>query len=60
MRISDYPFTEDAAGAVREAGYSLESLLNRASFKAVRSRAMQRVEGALSGSISESSPQSQA
>ena len=60
MSLSDYPFTEEAAGAVREAGYSLESLLTRASFKAVRSRATQRVEGALSGSISESSPQSQA
>jgi len=60
MRISDYPFTEEAAGAVREAGYSLESLLTKTSFRAVRSRAMQRVEGALSGSISESSPQSQA
>ena len=60
MRISDYPFTEEAAGAVREAGYSLESLLTKTSFRAVRSRAMQRVAGALSGSISESSPQSQA
>ncbi|MDD1740095.1 MAG: hypothetical protein LUQ30_04570 [Methanothrix sp.] len=60
MRISDYPFTEDAAGAVREAGYSLESLLTRASFKAVRSRAMRRVAGALQGAIPESCPQSQA
>jgi len=60
MRISDYPFTEDAAGVVREAGYSLESLLTRASFKAVRSRAMRRVAGALQGAIPESCPQSQA
>jgi len=60
MSISEYPFTEAAAEAVREAGYSLESLLARTSFKAVRSRAMERVAGALSGSIAESSPQSQA
>jgi DNA primase large subunit len=60
MRISDYPFTEEAAREVRQAGYSLESLLSRSSFKAVRSRAMQRVAGALSGSISENSTQSEA
>src|SRR5512136_1619948 len=60
MRISDYPFTEEAAGVVREAGYSLESLLIRSSFKAVRGRAMERVAGALSGTIPESSPRSEA
>lgn len=60
MRISDYPFTEDAAGVVREAGYSLESLLTKTSFKSIRGRAMRRVAGALQGAIPESSPQSQA
>jgi len=60
MNISDYPFTENAAEAVREAGYSLEGLLTKTSFKAVRSRAMQRVAGALSGSIPESSSRSEA
>lgn len=54
MRLSDYPFTDDAARHVREAGYSLESLLSKTSFKTVRSRAAQRVGGAISGAISES------
>lgn len=56
MRISDYPFTEGAAEVVREAGYSLESLLAKSSFKAVRGRAVERVAGAISSSIPESSP----
>jgi DNA primase large subunit len=54
MRISDYPFTEAAAGLVRSAGYSLESLLGKTSFKTVRGRAAQRVAEAMSGTISES------
>jgi len=55
MRISDYPFTESAAALVRNAGYSLESLLGKTSFKTVRGRAAERVAGAISGTISESS-----
>ncbi|MDD4162706.1 MAG: DNA primase large subunit PriL [Methanothrix sp.] len=54
MRISDYPFTEVAASQVRNAGYSLESLLCKTSFKTVRGRAAQRVAGAICGTISES------
>ncbi|MGB5101412.1 MAG: DNA primase large subunit PriL [Methanothrix sp.] len=54
MRISDYPFTEDAADQVRKAGYSLESLLGKTSFKTVRGRAAQRVAESISGTISES------
>ncbi len=53
MRISDYPFTETAAAQVRDAGYSLESLLGKTSFKTVRGRAAQRVSDAISGTISE-------
>ncbi|MDD4652732.1 MAG: DNA primase large subunit PriL [Methanothrix sp.] len=60
MRTSDYPFAEDAAGEVRAAGYSLDSLLNKTSFKAVRSRAAQRVSEAMSGTISESATNTQA
>jgi len=60
MRISDYPFTEEAASQVRKAGYSLESLLGKTSFKTVRGRAAQRVAGAISGTISESSAQTEA
>ena len=56
MRISDYPFTEDAAEQVRQAGYSLESLLGKTSFKTVRGRAAERVAEAISGTISESRP----
>jgi DNA primase large subunit len=54
MRISDYPFTEVAAEQVRAAGYSLESLLGKTSFKTIRCRAAERVAGAMSGTISES------
>ncbi|MHC1688368.1 MAG: DNA primase regulatory subunit PriL [Methanothrix sp.] len=53
MRISDYPFTQEAAEHVRGLGYSLESLLGKTSFKGVRGRAAERVAGALSGTISE-------
>lgn len=60
MRTSDYPFTEDAAGEVRAAGYSLDSLLGKTSFKAVRSRAAQRVSEAMSGTISETATNTQA
>lgn len=51
MRTSDYPFTEEAAVQVRKAGYSLESLLDKTSFKVVRSRAAERVLGAIGGQI---------
>jgi DNA primase large subunit len=57
MRISDYPFTEDAARHVRNAGYTLESLLGKTSFKTVRGRAAERVAGAISGTISDSKGQ---
>jgi len=53
MRISDYPFTQEAAERVRSMGYSLESLLGKTSFKSVRSRAAERVQGAIIGSIPE-------
>jgi DNA primase large subunit len=54
MKISDYPFTQEAADRVRSLGYSLESLLDKTSFKSVRSRATERVQGAIAGSIQES------
>jgi len=60
MRISDYPFTEDAASQVRAAGYSLESLLGKTFFKTVRGRAAERVAGAISGTISEREANTQA
>jgi DNA primase large subunit len=53
MRISDYPFTQEAAEYVRSLGYSLESLLEKPSFKAIRNRAAERVQGAISGQISD-------
>jgi DNA primase large subunit len=53
MSISDYPFTEEAAEHVRRAGYSLEGLLDKSSFRTVRNRAAERVLGALSGEISD-------
>ncbi len=53
MRISDYPFTKEAAEYVRGAGYSLESLIEKNSFKPVRGRAAERVLGAISGEISD-------
>ncbi len=51
MKISDYPFTQEAAEYVRGTGYSLTSLLEKNSFKPIRSRALERVEGAISGEI---------
>ncbi len=60
MRFSDYPFTEAAASQVRDAGYSLESLLGKTSFKTVRGRAAQRVAEAISGTISESAANTEA
>ncbi|OPY54946.1 MAG: DNA primase large subunit PriL [Methanosaeta sp. PtaU1.Bin112] len=60
MRISDYPFTEAAAKEVREAGYSLESLLGKTIFRGVRSRAAQRVSDAMSGTITETATNTQA
>jgi DNA primase large subunit len=60
MRTSDYPFTEVAAEQVRKAGYSLESLLGKTSFKTVRGRAAERVAEAISGTISESSANTEA
>jgi DNA primase large subunit len=60
MRISDYPYTQEAAEQVRKAGYSLESLLGKTSFKTVRGRAQERVAGAISGTIAESASESEA
>jgi len=53
MIVSDYPFTQEAAERVRALGYTLESLLDKTSFKSVRSRAAERVQGAILGSIPE-------
>jgi DNA primase large subunit len=60
MRISDYPFTQDAADHVRQAGYSLDSLLGRTLFSTVRSRAAERVRGAVIGEIPDNSPRTEA
>jgi DNA primase large subunit len=53
MRIYDYPFTKEATEHVRSLGYSLENLLLKPSFKTVRGRALERVAGAIAGSIPE-------
>jgi len=60
MRVSDYPFTQEAAELVRGLGYSLESLLSKSSFKTVRSRAAERVAGAMSDAIPESTGSTEA
>jgi DNA primase large subunit len=60
MRISDYPFTQEATERVRSLGYSLESLLGKTSFKSVRSRAAERVQGAITGSIPDKQANSEA
>jgi DNA primase large subunit len=60
MSVSDYPFTQEAAEQVRKAGYSLESLLGKTSFKIVRGRAQERVAGAISGTIPEISSRNDA
>ena len=51
MKISEYPFTEEAAEHVRRSGFSLEGLLEKPYFQPVRKRAMERVQGAISGDI---------
>jgi DNA primase large subunit len=51
MKISDYPFTREAAEHVRSAGYSLDSLINKSHFEPVRVRAVERLEGAVKGEI---------
>ncbi|HPC89966.1 MAG TPA: DNA primase large subunit PriL [Methanothrix sp.] len=60
MRVSDYPFTEEAAERVRGCGYSLESLLCKTSFKTVRGRAAERVAGAIAGGIADSAARTDA
>ncbi len=60
MRISDYPFTQEAAEHVRQAGYSLDSLLEKTFFNPVRNRATERVRGAILGDIQDSSPRTDA
>ena len=56
MRISDYPFTKEASDHVKQAGYSLDSLLERTFFSPIRNRAVERVRGAIAGEISDNSP----
>lgn len=51
MKISEYPFTEEAAEHVRRSGFALEGLLEKPYFQPVRKRAMERVQGAISGDI---------
>jgi DNA primase large subunit len=51
MRASDYPFTQEAAELVRRAGYNLESLAEKTSFRPVRRRALERIIGAIRGQI---------
>jgi DNA primase large subunit len=55
MTISDFPFSRQAAEHVREAGYSLESLLEKRAFLPVKRRAIDRVKGALEGEIPDES-----
>ena len=49
MKISDYPFTQEAAEAVRSRNISLDSLLDKSLFQSVRSRAAERLRGAVGG-----------
>ena len=56
MRISDYPFTQEAADQVRKANFSLEFLFDKASFEPARNRAIERVLGAIKGDISDKRP----
>ncbi|MFA7375799.1 MAG: DNA primase regulatory subunit PriL, partial [Methanothrix soehngenii] len=49
MKISDYPFTQEAAEAVRCRNISLDSLLDKSLFQSVRSRAAERLRGAVGG-----------
>lgn len=51
MIISEYPFTHAALEHVREAGYSLESLVLKRAFQPVVRRALARVKGAVEGEI---------
>ena len=60
MRDSDYPFTQEATERVRSLGYTLENLLSKSSFKTVRSRAAERVAGAMGDAIPESSGDTEA
>jgi DNA primase large subunit len=60
MRDSDYPFTQEATERVRSLGYTLENLLSKSSFKTVRSRAAERVAGAMGDAIPESSRDTEA
>jgi DNA primase large subunit len=56
MNVSYFPFTQEAAHQVHSAGFSLESLLDKTSFKAVRNRAAERVLGAIIGEIPDKWP----
>jgi DNA primase large subunit len=51
MLISEYPFTQEATEHVRRAGYSLENLLEKPYLQPVRNRAVERIQGAISGEI---------
>ncbi len=60
MNISYFPFTQEATHQVRRSGISIESLLNRTSFKAMRDRAAERVYGAIIGEIPDKWPTTEA
>jgi DNA primase large subunit len=60
MKISDYPFTQEAADQVRNVNFSLEFLLDKASFEPVRNRAAERVLGAIKGDIPDKRPDTDA
>lgn len=60
MKVSDYPFTQEAAEAVRSKGISLESLLNKPIFQNVRRRAAERLRGAIGDAIPESQSNTEA
>lgn len=53
MKVSDYPFTQEATEVVRSKNISLESLLDKPLFHAVRSRAAERLRGAVGEAIPE-------
>ncbi|HNR57201.1 MAG TPA: DNA primase large subunit PriL [Methanothrix sp.] len=58
MSLADYPFSQEAAARVKEAGYSLEGLLEEPNqeprlSRLVRRRAQDRVLGAVRGEIPE-------
>jgi DNA primase large subunit len=53
MKILEYPFTGEAAEHVRKSGFSLEDLIVKPHLQPVRKRAVERVDGAIRGDISD-------